>query len=171
EPVGEPGPADLAEERVLRDLGLHPGTRHHDDTEGAVPCLLALGVVEHDETSRPEQVLGLTGAVDLTGQRERVRRDARRGRDLLQVQLGSETVPSQAEQRGLEVRWHTDPAGVVTVSVRPWRLLDGVHPDSVSGPVARAGGATPGRTAPRAGGEREAATGGSAGARGAACAR
>ncbi len=115
--VGEPRPADLAEERVGTHLVLELGPRHDDDPEGAVPGALALGVVQDDEAAAAQQRLRLGGRVDLRGERQRVRGDPGGCRDLVEVDLRPLAAPAQAEEGLLEVR-----RDALTVAVHALRL-------------------------------------------------
>ena len=85
--LDQPGPADRGQHRVAGDVGLdgRPGERH--DAELAVPGLVTVGVVEHDEPTRGQVLRLVVGViVDHVGrQRHGPGRQALRRRGLLRA--------------------------------------------------------------------------------------
>jgi hypothetical protein len=103
----QPGPPDLAEQRVLPHLRVERGAREDDDPEVAVPGRLAVRVVEDDEPSVAEEAVRVQvpgGGGDLGGESGREGREPGRGGHLLEVDLPAQAWLAQRQQRPLEPR-------------------------------------------------------------------
>ena len=60
---------DLGDERIGGHLGVEPGPGERDDAKGAVPRVVAVGVVEHHEPARADLVV-VDGQIGGQGDRE-----------------------------------------------------------------------------------------------------
>ncbi len=115
ERLGQPRPADRGQHRVGAELGVDVGAGVGHAAEGAVPRVVAGGVVQQDQPAGAE-VLVVDG--DVAAERRRPRRDAlRRGHLLaedLRAQRGlTHRLHSRAELRGPS-RGSTARVGLVT---------------------------------------------------------
>jgi hypothetical protein len=118
ERINQPRPAHTSQQWVCHHLWIEIGSGKGDASEGALPSGIAGRVVEQDKTTTAYIV---TVRHDIGGDRRRVRSNALRRRELLDLQLG-------APRRGHQV------LNGPTKRVRGRsRVAVGCHPMSVCG--------------------------------------
>ena len=117
ERLAQPGPADLAEQRVVGHLGVDLGAGVGHAAEGAVPGVVAGRVVQQHDAAGAD-VLAVDGHVG--GERGGVRRDALRRRHLLAEDLRAQPRGAHLLDGGPELLGETQRRPHEAPDVRPW---------------------------------------------------